>query len=294
MTNDSLASATQTEEVVAPVTAEETQEEAQENEQADSETQTTEEEGSEPEVKEQKVVRELKEQRRKRQEAERRNVAVTAEAAYWKGVAEGKGKSTGPANVVAETNEAPVPPKIDDFESIEAYDTAREEYLEKKLEWKLQSKREADIKANEEAVKLTEMQKIDSAFAERMEAAIDEDPELATIRDSVGRAITPNMGVAIKQSENAPDIIRYLNDNRKEIDRIKVLNPIAQVRELVKIENKIMNPTNTEAKNITQAPKPVKTVNASKGAIVSVDDEKLSTAEWMEKERQRIRDKNKR
>jgi hypothetical protein len=292
MENPLASDTTTTEEIVAPETTEETQEQAQA-----TETQTTEEQGPAPEVKEQKVVQELKTQRRKRQEAERviaeKQAEISkkeAEAAYWKGVAEGQGHKQVPT--VHETGE-PKPPKIADFESIEEYDAAREAYLEKKLEWKFQNNQAEVAKKREEETRMSESARIDAAFQETMAKALEDDPELEDIRNNVGKMISEDMGIAIKQSENAPEVIRYLNDNKKEIERIKTLNPVAQVRELVKIEAKIMNPPTRTEKTITQAPKPVSTVNASKGTIMAVDEEKMSTEEWIKKERQRRLDKNK-
>lgn len=244
----------------------------------------------EPE-KDPKMLRELKEQRRKRQEAEKENLKKEAQLAYYKGLAEGKGyKPTTEIDVT----QPPAPPNISDFESIDDYDRAKEEYLERKLEWKFVN-RQKDEQARGEAEKKKQAQaQIDAEFSKRIQSAIDEDPELETVKDEIGYLITYEMGTAIKQSENAPDLIRYLHSNQQEIARIKALNPIAQIRELVKIENKILNPPQPKPKTITQAPEPISTVNASKGTIIEVDEDKMSTAEWIEKERQRRAEKFKR
>ena len=70
-----------------------------------------------------KVVSELIAQRKKRQDAER-------EAAYWKGMAEGRGKQETPTPVQpTPSTAAPVAPKLDQFETYEQYESAKDEYL---------------------------------------------------------------------------------------------------------------------------------------------------------------------
>ncbi len=66
-----------------------------------------------------KVVEELKTQRKKRQDAEK-------EAAYWRGVAEARSK---PETVPAVPSSDPVAPKLDQFETYEQYEAAKDVYL---------------------------------------------------------------------------------------------------------------------------------------------------------------------
>jgi hypothetical protein len=143
-------------------------------------------------------------------------------------------------------------------------------------------------KQREDEERKREIGDVEKNFAIKMSEAIDDDPGFGTMRDTVGTMIDYNFGVAIKQSENSPELIRYLYNNTAEISRLQAIrNPIVQARELMKIEVKLNASQPTPTKTVTQAPKPIETVNASKGTIITVDEDKMPIEDWMEKERQR-------
>jgi hypothetical protein len=258
--------------------------------------QNTETPGSEPE-KEQKVVRELKEQRRKRQEAERvileRDLALArqeAKTAYFQGIAEGKGYKA-PVQSQSQEEQPPAVPDIANFETLEDFEKARDKYIDDLVDYKIIKKQktvEVQKKAEQEQKSYAE---INQSFANKIREAADIDPDIETKRDEVGMLISTNMGIAIKQSEYAPELISFLHANKAEIDRINKLSPIAQIRELVKIENKLNAPATTTTKTITQAPNPIKTVNTTTGTVMSVDEDNMSTEDWMKKERERRKGK---
>ncbi|MGD0022523.1 MAG: hypothetical protein ABSC54_09490 [Smithellaceae bacterium] len=246
-----------------------------------TETQIT-DKGSEPE-KEAKIVREVKGLRRRSQEAEQ-------QAAYYKGLAEGRGVKPEPTAVVSGE---PTAPKIEDFETIEEYDKAREVYLDKKVDFKVSKELERAERSKIEARQKEDLAIIEKTFEEKMSEAMDVEPELETMKNTVGvmiRRDAPDIALAIKQSDIAPDLIRYLYNNKEELQRINNLtNPIQRVRELVNIEAKLKAPSQIQTKKVTQAPAPIETVNPGGTGIVTVDPEKQSTADWIKAERERKR-----
>jgi len=254
------------------------------------EPQKTDTTGSEPEG-ESKVVKELKGQRRKRQEAEAREKEARESAAYYKGLAEGKGAKTEP--VAQPVTGEPVAPKIEDFETIEEYDKAREIYLDKKVDFKVSRELQRAEREKIEARQREDISKIEKTFEEKMSEAVDADPEIETMKNTVGimiRRDAPDIALAIKQSDIAPDLIRHLYNNKEELQRINNLtNPIQRIRELVNIEAKLKAPAQTPTKKISQSPEPIETVNPGGTGIVAVDPEKQSTADWIKQEREKRR-----
>jgi hypothetical protein len=67
----------------------------------------------------------------------------------------------------------------------------------------------------------------------------------------------------IEVSERGPELAYHLHANPKEASRIAKLSPLAQVRELARLEATLPKP---ESRNISKAPSPPKTVKATGGA----------------------------
>jgi hypothetical protein len=72
--------------------------------------------------------------------------------------------------------------------------------------------------------------------------------------------------VFILESPQGADVLYYLGKNPGELERINGLNPIAQARELTKIELKVSGNSSASAKPITQAPRPPHQVSG-KGTV---------------------------
>lgn len=206
-----------------------------------------------------------------RSEAER-------QAEYWKGVAEGRRTAGAPAPV-AGAPVTPAPdalPQVGDFEVYDDYLVAKA-----KFELRQDLKRERELE-NQNRTKTSE-QEAHQKFMERLEAAVDTDPDILEDYKDPTLPISPAMASVIRESEAAPKVIRFLINNRKESARIAKLSPLAAAREIGKIEEKVLAPSPKveKPKTISQAPAPIPTVGAEGKGVVALED--LDINEFMKR-----------
>ncbi len=89
------------------------------------------------------------------------------------------------------------------------------------------------------------------------------------------------MALAIKESEAAPQVLRYLSAHRDEAARISRMNPIAAAREIGRIEALAEVPSRPrDLRTVSQAPEPVRPVGGTKGSI-ETDDERVPIDEFV-------------
>lgn len=231
--------------------------------------ETPKEQGAGPSGVERRIQQLVARQR----EAERREIARSEEAAYWRGIAEGRIK---PAAPVQPQSPAGVPefPTLADFERSEDFEEARTRYVVEKAKW--------DLKQELEAHRARETQgEIERRYRARMAAAAGSDPELLEIENDTTLPVSLPMALAIKESEAAPSILRYLAAHRDEAARIATMNPIAAAREIGRIEAAAEVSSRPQTRTVvSQAPEPVRPVGGTKGSI-DTDDERVPIDEFV-------------
>ena len=161
-------------------------------------------------------------------------------------------------------------PTIDQFEQYDDYLVAKAKYEFRAEQQQQDSKQRIEV--------------FNETFQTRINQAAQKDPDILDIVNDRSLPISQPMAVVIKESEQAPDVLRYLSNNRDESRRIAQMNPIAAAREIGKIEYKLSNQPKTEIKKVSQAPEPIKPVE-SKGAQ-SVELDKLPMDEYVKRRNQ--------
>lgn len=238
----------------APVTVEESEV------QAEFESTATEE-------KTPKVVKELITQRKRRQQAEQ-------EAAYWKGIAEGKGHNAEPVQQIKAqpATQDLKPPSISEFDTYEQYEQAKDEYLIQQAEHRVLSKqREQQVKQQVEQVQLS--------FRQKMDEVAEVDPFIYETVEEVGKMVSPIVAELVVQSDHGIGLVKYFKNNPKEAVRLSRLHPLIAAKEVGSLEAKLAAPKNPEpAKKVSAAPQPIKTV-APAGSTV-VDEDNLPMEEY--------------
>jgi hypothetical protein len=161
-----------------------------------------------------------------------------------------------------------------DFERSEDFEEARTRYVVEKAKW--------DLKQELEAHRARETQgEIERRYRARMAAAAGSDPELLEIENDTTLPVSLPMALAIKESEAAPSILRYLAAHRDEAARIAGLNPIAAAREIGRIEAAAEVASRPQTRTVvSQAPEPVRPVGGTKGSI-DTDDERVPIDEFV-------------
>lgn len=197
-----------------------------------------------------KVVEELKAQRKKRQDAER-------EAAYWRGMAEARTKEETKVRQEAPSQPAfttPVQPKLENFETFEQYEAAKDEYLLDLAEYRI-------LQKQREQLQRQEMQTKEQRFQKQINDAIASDPGFVDVMRDPSLPVSPTMIPILQESDIAPQVIQWLNHNRAEAARIASLGPVAAARELGIVEAQIrFTPKPEPPKKVSSAPEPVKVV----------------------------------
>lgn len=228
-------------------------------------------EGAEP-----KVVTELKSVRKRAQKAE-------AEAAYYKGLAEGRGTQAAPAVQTPQPAAIPVEPKLEDCATYDEFDKANRSYTIELAKHELRQ----ELARQKEQEKIVSQQ---TTFATRIQAAIEKDPQIAEIINDTTMPVSKPMAEVIQSSENAPELLKWLDANRTDARRISGLSPVLAARELALIEARFQAaPTPAPPTVVSRAPEPIATVS-SVGAS-AIDEDTLPMTEWIARERERERQK---
>lgn len=167
---------------------------------------------------------------------------------------------------------------IDQFETPEAYAEAL-----------------AEVKAEQKAVVILEKQKVlsvEARFDELQDEAQEKYEDYYQVIKSDSLAISTNMAQVIKESDIGPDIAYFLGKNPAESARIYALSPLAQAKEIGRIEAQLSSEP-PKAKKTTNAPDPISPVKASGKNTATYDTtdpraaEKMSTSDWIAAERAR-------
>lgn len=220
-----------------------------------------------------KHIEELKSQRKKRQIAEQ-------EAAYWRGQAEARGAAVQQPEPQAVPQREyapiePVAPTYEQFESYDEYERAKDTYLvqmaEHRLYQKLQEQRAREAQQHQQAM-----------FQQRLAQAAETDPTILDIVTDKTLPVSDAMAQLIQQSDSAPQILKWLDNNRKEAGRIAAMHPIMAARELGIVEARLQSaPKPAPPKTVSMAPEPIQTVNSIGATDPNPDS--LPIEEWMKK-----------
>jgi hypothetical protein len=248
------------------------------NNQEPQANQSTDQTGSEPGMKPlgEKGVHELITLRKRAQEAE-------SEAAYFRGLAEGRKTESAPVKEQkVEIPAYPVPaPRIEQFDSVDLYEAAREKFIKDSTKWEIQQEQEVRTRQDR-------LQQFESRWQENLRKASATIPDIERIVNSPNLIINRASAFAVKDSEAGPQIIKYLHDNPEEARRIYGLSEVASAREIGKLEIKLTTSpaqTTTTTNRISQAPDPVKPIGST-GSLITADPEKIPIDEFMAKRNQ--------
>ncbi len=243
-----------------------------------TDTPTEQDDGAEPSNAE-KRIKQLVSKRKAEEEARRR---AEQEAAYWRGKAEAK--ATPPATP-PEASKLAVP-KIENFDSYESYEQAKEEYILKLAEVKIQQRLEEHAKKLEaeknEAIANNEQK----SFRERLSVEHDKEDLFRIINDQTLQ-VSPAMGKVIKNSKFAAQLLRHLDNNREWSAKVAAMPPLLAASELGELVGKLQAKSASPARKVSQAPAPIQTVKASGSPVVK--DEDLPIAEFIRRRNKNMR-----
>jgi hypothetical protein len=227
--------------------------------------------GEEPEPKPPKpsgVEKRFSELTWKAHEAERK-------AAYWQGIAEGKGGPTPGAQPAATEG----PPKQEQFET---YD----EYL------RALTRHEIRTEMAQERQKLTrelEGRELQGGFEKRVAEARGKHTDFDDVAFSNDHEVSPTMRDAIHNTPDGPEIAYWLGQNHEESNRIARLSPNHQILELGRISQRLAAPPPAPPpRPASAAPAPITPVKAGSKAVEGLRED-LPIGEWMKRRDKELR-----
>lgn len=188
----------------------------------------------------------------RRSAQERINEAVKAqrdaerEAAYW------RGKASSEREPEREQPRAPADPEPDPAEF--TYGETDPGYI-KALGAHAARQEHARLRAEDS--RHATVERVEQSWEQRQAAFAKDKPDFFQATTAKDLPITPVMANAIKTSEDGPAVAYHLAQNPDEARRIANLPPLAQVRELGKLEGKLAPPASAPTvKSVSDAPPP--------------------------------------
>jgi hypothetical protein len=172
---------------------------------------------------------------------------------------------------------APSAASADQFESPEAYAEA------------LAYQKAEELLAKREAAK--QQSQVLESYQEREEAARDKYDDFEQVAYNPKLPITDVMAETIQSSDIGPELAYYLGSNPKDAERISRMSPLAQAKEIGKIEAKLAS--DPPVKRTTSAPAPISPVTARSSGAPAYDTtdprsiKTMTDSQWIEAERAR-------
>lgn len=168
-------------------------------------------------------------------------------------------------------------PRLEEFSDIEEFAKAREEYGKRQALKELTARQQAEAQQRE-------LVEITTSWETKVSRAKHDD------FDEVVGDLKPinTFSLAIMEAENGEEVAYYLGKHPKEAARIATLNPRAQIREIAKLEAKLLSEP-PKPKTPSKAPAPISPVGGTKGSSNDEPSDKDDINTWMKKENERMR-----
>ncbi len=185
---------------------------------------------------------------------------------YWRDLALKSQQQPQQPETQAQT---PQKPTEDDFDSYE-------DYLIELGKWGAKRELEEQQSKAKQYEAQAKQQQLAQSFAEKEAAYRANHPDYDRVARDPYLPVTDAMAEAIASSDNGPEVLHHLGNNRNEAARIANLSPYQQVRELTLLEARLT--AKPEPKQ-TSAPEPISPVGGNQPA--QADPSKMSIEEWM-------------
>jgi hypothetical protein len=163
----------------------------------------------------------------------------------------------------------------------EKFDT-HDEYLEALTEWKIEQREtDRETKKREVELKTQQQSQVQSFQAKVKDFAKSTEDFNDVVSEVDDIALTAGLQEVLISSEVGPELMYELAKNRKELERINALGPLAAAREIGKIEarlSKSQSPSK-EAKQ-TKAPQPISPVGNKGSGKAAKNPDNMSFSEY--------------
>ena len=173
----------------------------------------------------------------------------------------------------------PGAPKLEDFKDIEEYAAAREKHAAEKALKDHSERQRVDAQKKE-------LETLVSSWTEKAESAADKYEDFDEVVGDVKP--TAPWAIAAMEADNAVDVMYWLGKNIKEAERIASLHPRVQVREIGKIEAKLLAEPPAKPKTPSKAPAPIQPLSGAAPAAPDGPSENDDMDAWVRKRRKQV------
>ena len=228
-----------------------------------------------------KLLRELQEQRRKRQLADQ-------EVSYLRGRLEATPQTPVQTAPTPEQIVIPPRPKMENFESPDAYDVAMDAYNDARAEAKFAEKREKERLEEEQRKDRDRITQIDAKYSKNMLAQKELYPDVDESISRIGRYLDPQMQIIIKKSDIPAALLTHLDANSQELQRLLALDPVDKALEMGQLvaSIKAKDKPQGDVRIVSQAPDPLK-VPSTSGPPQTVEYDKMTDADFFAMEKKK-------
>lgn len=175
----------------------------------------------------------------------------------------------------------PGAPKLADFNDVEKYAEAKAKYESDKALKEHQAKQQSETHKQQQA-----------RLLEGWESKVARADSKYDDFDEVVGDIQPNApwSMAVMEADNAEDVAYYLGKNLKEARRIAALPPLSQIREIGKIEAKLLAEP-PKPKTPSKAPAPITPLKGAAPVASDTPSETDDMRDWMRKRQKQVHGK---
>lgn len=170
--------------------------------------------------------------------------------------------------------------------TLEQFEYDPEKYAAAKAEFaKKQAQKEFEVKRREESESQYN-QKLLSEWEDKVEKASDKYDDFNAV---IASSLDPKnpVAAAIMEAENGADILHFLGTNPQEAKRIDALNVRAQIREIGKIEAKLLAKP-VEPKAPSKAPAPITPLSGTANVATPEPSENDDMKTWIRKREKQL------
>lgn len=168
---------------------------------------------------------------------------------------------SGPQQQQPQMMQPPQKPQLEQFDTIESYDKAVDQWREADRQFAIQQDRIARQQEESQRAQQKQFQDLRKTWDQRASRIIRDNPDFNVV-EALGRVEpSPTMDGFFVDSEVGPELLDFLDTNPDEADRIRDLSPYAAMRELIKLEDRL----SLQVKGIKAKPTLVQPPSATRG-----------------------------
>ena len=176
-------------------------------------------------------------------------------------------------------------PRLDDFETVEDYESALDKHQEEKATWIVEQRLMADRNSREQATQEQSKQERARQINQWLNKGSQRSADFIPVVTNQTVPFTEQMLDLFTSSEVGHDLMYQLAKNPAEVRRLSLMPPHLAAYELAKHEAKMVAKP-SPGKKISTAPAPIQPVGGGETTVPDLSDPNISTADYMKLRRE--------